>query len=178
MNSLLPDGTLGRSASAQAIRDDAGLPYPPHIPNGDWWDCYQLVERALLRYRRAVGTLPDGSPHRARLDALWPDALAQLGVVTSLCVAGVSERTRKRNPRRLTQRRRQQQRRHVLAGQLRAIVPEVERFGDAAARIAFGAAIDTAAGEFGAEVRRAEDALTALTAGLDELMILNRKALG
>jgi len=173
----LPDGTLDRSPDADLVRDSVGLPVPPRIANERWWRCYQVVERGMLRFRRALDTLPADSARRQRLELLWPGALAQLAAVADLCVEVTRTRITKRNPRRLARRRRARQRIEVLTEQVLAILPEVEQFGDVAARAAFAAAIDESADDFDAEHRQATDALAAITASLDELTALSREAL-
>jgi hypothetical protein len=173
----LPDSVLDRSLDAAEIRHTYGLPIPPPIPHKHWWSCYQIVERAMLRFRRALSTMPEGSPSRTRLEALWPDALAQLAVVARLCVEGSRTRITKRNPRRLAKRRRYRKKRELLIDEVLTILPSVEQFGDVAARAAFAAAIEESAEDFDAEHRQATDALAAITASLDELTALSREAL-
>ena len=176
-DSWLPDGTLDRSPSADLVRDACGLPIPPHIAHERWWRCYQVVERGMLRFRRALDTLPVDSVPRQQLEKLWPNALAQLAVVAELCVEATRTRVTKRNPRRLANRRRYRRRLELLSDQLLAIMPSVEQFGDVAARAAFATAIDESAEDFDAEHRLAADALAAITTSLDELAALSREAL-
>lgn len=173
----LPDDKLDRSPAADEIRADAGLPFPPDLPQNDWWKQYQLVERALLRFRRAVEALPADSPRRAKLESFWPDAVAQLNVVAKHCAEGSRGPIRKRNPRRLALRRTQKRRQQLLFKQLAATVVAMERFGDVAARAAFTAAIGAASTDPDADLREAKDALTSVTTALDDLAALSRDAL-
>lgn len=175
----LKAGLLPRDEAANTVRVEAGLPLPPswfELSDENWWQPYQRVERALLRYSRAMSTLPAGSARRAQLAALWPSALDQLATVRALCDDGSRIHVpAKRNLRRRRQRRKLRAARDQVLVELRAIVLAMERFGDSAAAVAFNYAID--AGDDELDITGMEDALSSVAATLDELSVLNREAL-
>jgi hypothetical protein len=157
----LPDSALDNSSGANQYRLDLGLPLPPELPQARWREWYQLVEGAILRYRRALRSLPQGSPPRDRLESLWPSALEQLDLVTALCVRGA------RHERRRLPRSKRGNTRAETNATLAAITEAVERLGDTAAATAFNYALDAASTE--TYLVEVDDALAAVVAALDEL---------
>lgn len=157
----LPDTRLDASPDADHVRRTFGLPMPPKLPRNPWQEWYQLIEGSMLRYRRAMAALPEGSPPRQRLESLWPSALEQLDLVTTLCIRGA------RNDRRRLPRSKRRNTRGELNARLAAIVKAVERLGDTAAAAAFNYALDAASAQ--TNLVDVDDALAGVVAALDEL---------
>jgi hypothetical protein len=182
-NWLLPSGRLDRSKDGDRIRKVAGLPKPPtrlELPDGDWWRLYQLIERSVLRYLRALAALPPGSPGRAKLAALRTDALAQLDTVGALCRQGWKARPMgaRQSRAQVRQQRNRLRTKKRIEHQLTEVATSMEEFGDAAAAIAFDQALDALSDADGQ--RRAiavEDSLRGIAAALDDLTALSRDAL-
>jgi hypothetical protein len=180
---LLPSGRLDRSKDAARIRRTAGLPAPPtrlELPDNNWWFLYQLIERSVLRYLRALSALPPGSPTKTQLTALRAAALAQLDTVATLCRQGWSTRPMGARQTRVHRRRHRnrEQTRKRIEHELMGVATSMEDFGDAAAAIAFDHALDALSDADGQ--RRAvavEDSLRGIAAALDDLTALSREKL-
>jgi len=181
---LLPSGRLDRSPEADEIRWMAGLPAPPvrqRLPSdSEWWTLYQLIERSVLRYLRALAALPPGAAGQAKLAALRPAALAQLDAVAALCRQGWNARPLggRQTRRQLHNRRKREQVRRRIENELMTVSAAMEEFGDAAAALVFDHALDALADADGQRRAEAvEDALRGITVALDELTVLSQELL-